>query len=116
MAISGSSAPIPRWYRLDSRRGVLVSGSAAVEAVVPLMCGSTTATTAPSAAQWPSSMFLLPVLVLGAVCGPTGSTVGPSGSIVAANDSTAGSSGSATHTTLPCTLFRSALRVLPPGR
>ena len=45
MAISGSMAPVPRWYRLDSRRGFLVSGSAAVVAavgeVVPLVSGST---------------------------------------------------------------------------
>ena len=45
MAISGSTAPVPRWYRLDSRRGFLVSGSAdvgaAVGAVVPLVSGST---------------------------------------------------------------------------
>ena len=81
MAISGSTAPVPRWYRLDSRRGFLVSGSAAVGAavgaVVPLMCSSTAATTTPSAAQWPSSLFLLPVLVVGVVRGPSGSTAGP---------------------------------------
>jgi len=113
MAISGSTAPVPRWYRLDSRRGFLVSGSAAVVAavgaVVPLVCGSTAATTAPSAAQWPSSLFLLPVLVVGAVRGPSGSTAGPSGS-------TARSSGSAAHTALPRPLFCSALCVLPLGR
>ena len=95
MAISGSTAPVPRWYRLDSRRGFLVSGSAAVVAavgaVVPLVCGSTAATTAPS-------------------------TAGPSGSTAAANGSTAGSSGSVAHTALPRPLFCSALRVLPPGR
>ena len=99
MAISGSTAPVPRWYRLDSRRGFLVSGSAAVGAavgaVVPLMCGSTAATTAPSAAQWPSPLFLPPVLVVGAV---------------------RGSSGSAAHTAMPRPLFCSALRVLPLGR
>ena len=116
MAISGSTAPVPRWYRLDSRRGFLVSGSAAVGAVVPLMCGSTAATTTPSAAQWPSSLFLLPVLVVGVVRGPSGSTAGPSGSTAAANGSTAGSSGSAAHTALPRPLFCSALCVLPPGR
>ena len=82
MAISDSMAPVPRWYRLDSRRGFLVSGLVAVGAVVPLMCGSTAATTAPSAAQWPSSLFLLPVLVAGAVRDPSGSTAGPSGSTV----------------------------------
>ena len=109
MAISGSTAPVPRWHRLDSRRGFLVSGSAAVAAVVLLVCGSTAATTAPSAAQWPSSLFLLPVLVVGDVRGPSGSTAGPSGS-------TAGPSGSASHTALPRPLFCSALRVLPPGR
>ena len=95
MAISGSTAPVPRWYRLDSRRGFLVSGSAAVVAavgaVVPLVCGSTAATTAPS-------------------------TAGPSGITAAANGSTAGSSGSAAHTALPRPLFCSALYVLPPGR
>ena len=116
MAISGSTAPVPRWYRLDSRRGFLVSGSAAVGAVVPLMCSSTAATTTPSAAQWPSSLFLLPVLVVGVVRGPSGSTAGPSGSTAAANGSTAGSSGSAAHTALPRPLFCSALYVLPPGR
>ena len=116
MAISGSTAPVPRWYRLDSRRGFLVSGSAAVGAVVPLMCSSTVATTIPSAAQWPSSLFLLPVLVVGVVRGPSGSTAVPSGSTAAANGSTAGSSGSAAHTALPRPLFCSALCVLPPGR
>ena len=114
MAISGSTAPVPRWYRLDSRRGFLVSGSAAVVAavgaVVPLVCGSTAATTAPSVAQWPSSLFLLPVR------GPSGSTARPSGSTAAANDGTVGSSGSAAHTALPRPLFCSALCVLPPGR
>ena len=120
MAISGSTAPVPRWYRLDSRRGFLVSGSTevgvAVGSVVLLMCGSTAATTALSAAQWPSSLFLLPVLVVGIVRCPSGSTARPSGSTAAANGSTAGSSASAAHTALPRTLFRSALRVLPPGR
>ena len=81
MAISGSTAPVPHWYRLDSRRGFLVSGSAAVGAavgaVVPLICGSTAATTTPSAAQWPSSLFLLPVLVIGTVRSPSGSTAWP---------------------------------------
>ena len=81
MAISGSTAPVPRWHRLDSRRGFLVSGSAAVGAavgaVVPLMCSSTAATTTPSAAQWPSSLFLLPMLVVGVVRGPSVSTTGP---------------------------------------
>ena len=95
MAISGSTAPVPRWYRLDSRRGFRVSGSAAVVAavgaVVSLVCGSTAATTTPS-------------------------TAGPSGSTAAANGSTAGSSGSAAHTALPRPLFCSALRVLPSGR
>ena len=116
MAISGSTAPVPRWYRLDSRRGFLVSGSAAVRAVVPLMCDSTMATTAPSAAQWPSSLFLLPVLVVGVVRGPSGSIAGPSGSTAAANGSTAGSSSSTALTALPRPLFCSALHVLPPGR
>ena len=105
MAISGSTAPVPRWYRLDSRRGFLVLGSAtvgaSVGAVVPLMYGSTTATTTPSAAQWPSSLFLLPVLVVGIVRGPSGSTAGPSGSTTAAKGSTAGYRGSAAHTALP---------------
>ena len=109
MAISGSTAPVPCWYCLDSRRGFLVSGSAAVVAAVPLVCGSTAATTAPSAAQWPSTLFLLHVLVVGDVRGPSGSTAGPSGS-------TAGSSDSAAHTALPRPLFCSALCVLPPGR
>ena len=97
-----------------------MSGSAAVVAavgaVVPLVCGSTAATTAPSAAQWPSSLFLLPVLVVGIVRCPSGSTARPSGSTAAANGSTAGSSGSAALTALPRPLFCSALYVLPPGR
>ena len=61
-------------------------------------------------------MDLLPVLVVGVVRGPSDSTAGPSSSTAAANGSTAGSSGSAAHTAPPRTLFRSALRVLPPGR
>ena len=95
MAISGSTASVPRWYRLDSRHGVLVSGSAAVVAavgaVVPLVCGSTVATTTPS-------------------------TAGPSGSTDVTNGSTAGSSGSAAHSALPRPLFCFGLYVLPPGR
>ena len=44
---------------------------------MPLVCGSTAATTVPSATQWPSSLFLLLVLVVGVVRGPSGSTAGP---------------------------------------
>ena len=59
MAISGSTAPVPRWYRLDSRRGFLVSGSAAVGAVVPLVCGSTA-----GQAAVPLATVVVPLILL----------------------------------------------------